>query len=326
MYVVNTILSVRLDRYLKRLFPTLTQGTIEQSLRLGKIRVNNIKCLSNFRVNQGDVITIVSKMLTELTNSNAFNNEDRIFSNAAITLAEKIVGEYLIYDDEHFMAINKPAKLATQGGSKISLSLNDGIDFLNSRDNLQLKLVHRLDRETSGILLIAKTYYGASKIASAFEQKIIEKKYLAVVEGSPIEKHGQISSILHKNKDGVFSSSREEVQEEGKLAITLYRVLKNLGNRSLIEFAPHTGRMHQLRVHAKSLGHPIVGDSKYNNFTSSKSNFMLLHSYNLKIPIEIFGKEIALEAELPRYFKDISHRVCDLGLDALGGIAGGWSD
>ncbi|RYE06488.1 MAG: RluA family pseudouridine synthase [Rickettsiaceae bacterium] len=302
MYIVDTILPVRLDRYLKRLFPVLTQGVIEQSLRIKNIKVNDLKCAANFRVNQGDIITFapqISLLIAKTTNSIA---EHKSFSNATIILAEKIIGEYLIYDHEHFIAINKPAKLATQGGSKITLSLNDGINYLNNRHNLQLKLVHRLDCETSGVMLIAKTYYGATKIGTALEHKIIEKKYLAIVQGVPIKNHGQISTILHKSKYGVISSDIQKNQVEGKVAITSYNVIKNLQYHTFVEFVPHTGRMHQLRVHAKVLGHPIVGDEKYGGSTTGKSKYMLLHSARTTIPLGVFGQEIILEVSLPQYF------------------------
>jgi 23S rRNA pseudouridine955/2504/2580 synthase len=300
MHIVNTELPIRIDRYLKRIFPNLTQGVIEQLLRHGKIKINDKKGPSSTRVNGGDRILVPSDLVTE----NEFSKVEQVFSQATVKLADKILNEYLLFEDDNLIAINKPAKLATQGGSKISLSVNDALNFLNNKNGSTLKLVHRLDKETSGILLIAKNYLGANRLADAFKNKIIEKKYIAVVSGAPLKDQGKISSLIAKNREGSFEMM-EENNSTGKPAVTAYKVLKKLGNISVIEFMPQTGRTHQLRVHTRALMCPIIGDPKYGSNDNTKSEYMLLHAKYLTIPKEIFDKEIIIKSSLPKYFKKI---------------------
>lgn len=299
-HLINVDLPTRLDRYLRRLYPQLTQGMIEKHLRLGEIKLNDSKTEANVRVNSGDRLSINSSL-----DAGGIVKEYLNFSNAAIQLAKKLQSEYLIFDCEHFFAINKPAKLATQGGSKINLSINDAINYLNSINNCQFKLVHRLDKETSGILLIAKTYYSANKLAVAFKEKVIIKNYIAQLFGTPLKQSGEVRNMLLKSRLGSFEHV-QECNNTGKLAITKYKVLNATGNISTIEFTPLTGRMHQLRVHAKMLGCPIIGDEKYNSLASSpKSIYMMLHAHTMQLPKEIFGSNIIISAALPNYFNTI---------------------
>ena len=294
---VDSLLPCRLDRYLKKLYPSLTQGIIERSLRLNHIMVNSSKVSASLRVSSGDEVFIDDKLALQTK-----ENSGKSFSNAATTLANKLLSEYLIYQNEWFIAINKPTHLATQGGSKINLSIDEALQYLNS-GGADFKLVHRLDKDTSGILLIAKNYAGSVKLVQAFHEKIIQKTYLAITLGRPPNDEGEISGMIGKNKLGTYQIVQNDV-EDGKLAITRYKILKRLNdNLSLIEFTPLTGRMHQLRFHAKMLGCPIIGDTKYGNTESMKlSKQMLLHAKKIVLPEEVFGEEIIIEAELPQYF------------------------
>lgn len=300
-HIVNTALPIRLDRYLKRVIPALSQGVIEQHLRTKKIKVNGEKAVNSLRVNEGDKIIIPQSLLsndaTELG-----DQTDLEFSPGAIKLADKLKGEYLLFENEYFMVINKPAKLATQGGSKINLSVNDALDYLNYKNKTELKLVHRLDKETSGILIMAKDYYAAAKLSQGFKDKLVEKNYFAVVMGKMPKKLGEISCMLGKNREGTYDKVQVDL-ENGKLAITKYKVIKKLSDISLVEFTPVTGRTHQLRVHAQMLGCPIVGDSKYGSQANAAlSSNMLLHAERLTLGAEIFGKEFSFHAQIPEYF------------------------
>jgi 23S rRNA pseudouridine955/2504/2580 synthase len=284
--IVETEIPTRLDRYLKRINPNLTQGLIEQLLRNKKITLNDQKVQARHRVINGDKILIPLLLHTDT------DNNVRIFSHSSIKLAEKILNQYIIYDHQEFIAINKPAGLATQGGSKINISIDESLSYLNHK-NSNFKLVHRLDKDTSGILLIAKNHSGAYKLTQGFKDKVIQKTYIAVVLGAPLKKAGEISGLISKANTQV-----------SKLAITQYRVLKTTGELSLIEFTAITGRMHQLRLHAQALGCPIIGDLKYGNkLSSSKSDHMLLHAKKIVISSTIFGEDIIIQAEIPSYFK-----------------------
>ncbi|XVN43388.1 MAG: RluA family pseudouridine synthase [Candidatus Rickettsia vulgarisii] len=298
---IETELPIRLDCYLKKLYPNLTQGIIQQALRQKKITVNLAKVEASVRVNSGDQIFIDDSL-----NLVVPENDKKVFSVAVKTLANKLLTEYLIYQDDNLLAINKPSSIATQGGSKISLSIDDALQYLNSLGG-DFRLVHRLDKDTSGILLVAKNYSSSVKLMKAFQEKLITKTYLAVTLGKLSKQEGEVSGMISKSRGGSYEIMKND-EENGKLAITHYKLLEfqKKSNISLIKFTPLTGRMHQLRFHAKMLGCPIIGDVKYGSRESIVlSKNMLLHAKKIILPAEVFGKEIIIEADLPRYFCNI---------------------
>lgn len=281
---------IRLDRYLKEINPNLTQGIIEKSLRKGDIKVNGAKAKASLRVKTGDTITSSRGSLGDRQNL-ATANELKHNSNAKI-LAQKLISKYKIFENKHFYAFNKPGGLATQGGSKISISLDDAFKILG------LRLVHRLDKDTSGIILAAKTRDDAIILTKAFEERQFEKTYLACI--SPVIKSdsGTIKSYVRK-KDKHVMESIKHPSKDAVEAITHYENLCSKQGASLVEFKPLTGRMHQLRLHAKDLGSPIVGDKKYGG---KKDQNLMLHAHELKLHKSIYGKEITIKCELPEYF------------------------
>jgi 23S rRNA pseudouridine955/2504/2580 synthase len=324
---------IRLDRYLRTINPLLTQGLLEQYLRKKLIIVNDAKASTSLRISNGDQITI-SPIIADKIQPHI----QCIKTSPSIeALANKLLGEYLIYDHPSFLAINKPSGLATQGGSKISLSIDDALSFLR-QENMDLKLVHRLDKDTSGILLIAKGRDVSEKFMHAFKKHKVQKRYMAILSGTPQKATGQIKSYLVKEKDFEVSSYYEEMPGR-KEAITDYEVIevfnmhgtrlyidpkffrtkplepisdtlhnwipdvfasKNSGIiYTLVQFKPLTGRMHQLRVHAKLMGCPIVGDVRYNGESASH---LMLHASDMVIDKCIFDKEIVIKADLPEHF------------------------
>lgn len=298
---VNTEQSVRLDRYLRRIYPRLTQGALEKALRSKYITLNNTKTSSKQHVTQGDII-VVTKNKFDIETYLEKRTNQIIDSKDAKRLAQKLLSEYLLYECDEFIAINKPCGLATQGGSKIILSVDDGIKYLNSTNNNLFKLVHRLDKATSGVLLIAKGYDNSNKLMQAFKDRKIQKKYLAIVTNLPKSKEGVIKNYLTKDTTKEYEMITEFASADNanaKFAETKYKVLKSNGRYSYIEFIPKTGRMHQIRVHSKSLGCPIVGDTKYGNH---KYKRMMLHASEIKIPKEIFGKSHSIDCQ----WKDLS--------------------
>lgn len=314
---------IRLDRYLKKLYPKLTQGVLEKLLRKGAIRVNEEKISASFRISSSDKISLPKSFVESLRDTDDEIREkeeffSQISSQAVISLAKKILKDYLLYDHPQFIAINKPAGLATQGGTKINISVDDALQYLNYTHGADYKLVHRLDKETSGVLLIAKNYAASTKLAKAFEDKIISKQYLAIVSPVPNQQSGEIKNHIAKIK--VISKStgiefdKISQHEQGKLAITKYKVLQACDDFALIEFTPITGRMHQLRIHSQQLGCPIVGDKKYGGFQQIKcKNFasklgsshkmpMLLHANTIMVPKSIFDEYIQSDS-LPNEHK-----------------------
>ena len=281
----------RIDRYLRRIFPLLTQGIIESYLRKAKIKVNGQKIKSNARIHKGDVIDLFTNTLDSYKN---IAKDIKIFSDGSVVLANKLLKEYLVAQTEKFIAINKPYGLAVQGGSKISLSIDDALSYLNYINNTNYKLVHRLDKETSGVLIIANGYDNAAKLGKMFQDRSVKKTYIAVVSGKLRAKEGVISNKLGKKRGSVY----EIVQElaDGKDAESFYKVLKERNDVSLVEFKPNTGRMHQLRIHSKLLHCPIVGDTKYGGPSFDR---MLLHAKEIILPLDVFGEVIKITTELP---------------------------
>ncbi len=292
---VEETLPIRLDRYLKRIFPSLTQGVIEKYLRAGRIKVNSKKAKSNLRIDNNDKLQVFVDLP-----KNTVNQEKKIYSQNTMALAQKILDEYLVHKTVEFIAVNKPEGLAVQGGSKIKLSVDDALQYLNETNNTNYKLVHRLDKNTSGVLLIATSATNARILTEAFKELKIKKVYLAIVSGKPKLPKGKIANYLDKIRidDKELVSV---VEEGGKYAETYYEVLESKRDKSLIQFMPTTGRMHQLRVHASSgLECPIIGDVKY---SGKKFSRMLLHAHKITLSKEIFGKEYKIECQAsPTFF------------------------
>lgn len=299
---INTDAPVRLDRYLRRIYPRLTQGVLEKALRVKHITLHNARTTSNKHVSQGDIIFV---------EQNKFNidlyldkHADQIIDTKEVKLlAKKLLSEYLLYECDEFIAINKPYGLATQGGSKISLSIDDAIKYINNISNKLLKLVHRLDKDTSGVLLIAKGYDSSTKLMHAFKERKIEKKYLAIVENTPKSQEGIIQNYIAKDISRDYEIVKEvhaENNSNAKFAETQYKVLSSNGRYSYIEFIPKTGRTHQIRVHSQSLKCPIVGDKKYGNH---KYQRMMLHAFEVNIPRDIFGKSHTIQVKCDEFTK-----------------------
>lgn len=287
----------RLDKYLKNISKNLTQGLIQKKIRIGKIKVNGNNTFAGFRLSKGDKVTLYDNLIYQENKSAAKP------SFHTIQLADKLLKNYMIYSDEYFIAINKPSGLAVQGGSKIKLSIDDALSYLNTQ-GYSFKLVHRIDKDTSGVLLIAKDYSSAYQMTKAFKEKSIKKRYLAIVQGKPREQIGKIVNYIKKRRS---SNGFKRVQEDnnGKIAITYYNVLESNGNFSIIEFLPETGRMHQIRVHATYLGCSIIGDQKYQlEKPIHNSHSLLLHAESIILPKSLFGKDVYIQASLPKYFEE----------------------
>lgn len=291
--IVESSENLRLDRYIRRIYSGATQGIIEQNLRNGKIKINNNKVKSSYRVLKDDEITLFGDLF-QIATSNI-----KSYSNNCRSLANKLLHDYLLLSTDEFIAIDKPHNIAVQGGSKIDLSIDDALSYLNAENGANFKLVHRLDKATSGILLIAKGAENAAKLTGAFKDKIIKKKYYAVVAGCPIESEGVIVNYIGKDKSGIFEIVKE--LKDGKRAETHYKIINENEGYSLIEFTPLTGRMHQLRVHSQMLGCPILGDVKYGG---QKHKRMMLHAAQVSIPKELFGEEIIIDSKVPKDWLD----------------------
>ena len=276
---------IRLDRYLRTMNPSLTQGVIEQYLRKALINVNGKKAKSNLRISDGDIVSLPDNIMPS-------SETNREYSPNSTLLAEKLLSEYLLYDHPAFYAFYKPSGLASQGGSGIAVSIDDALQSMG------LRLVHRLDKDTSGIMIAAKTRDDAIKLTEAFRNHKIYKTYYACVSKRPKQSEGKITSYLTRQNNAAGASHKWEV-EGSKIAITEYEIVGSNDAAILVKFTPTTGRMHQLRLHAKDLGCPIIGDKKYGG---AENEHLMLHASQIILDKFIFGAEIIITARMPEYF------------------------
>ncbi|MBI1188455.1 MAG: RluA family pseudouridine synthase [Alphaproteobacteria bacterium] len=221
-------------------------------------------------------------------------------------------GLVLLHEDAHVLAFDKPSGLAVQGGSGVSESLEGMLAAFAKSNGKRPRLVHRLDRETSGVIVVARTKPAAAFLSQAFAERRVEKRYLAIVcGGAPAPPHGVIDLALRKTKrDGVDVM---QVSPQGLVALTRYETVAATPHAALVSLDPETGRMHQLRVHLAAIGRPIAGDGKYGGLFSIAGNQtprLLLHAAALRIP-HPDGGERRFEAPAP---EDFMRAAAALGL------------
>jgi 23S rRNA pseudouridine955/2504/2580 synthase len=305
--VINRIVKedeaeIRLDRWFRRHYPSLTQVAIQKLCRTGQVRVDGKRVDGATRLMPGQSVRI-----PPLSAGQAKPEPKPI--NTLDPRTQKDLERMVLYRDDHVVVLNKPPGLASQGGPGISRHLDAMLDGLRFGSEYRPRLVHRLDRDTSGVLVIARTPGVAAKLAAAFRGRTVEKKYWAVVVGRPVPPQGRIDLNLTRI-DG-FRGERAAVAGEYDTdiarAITDYRTLDHAGRKlAWLELSPLTGRTHQLRVHCASIGAPIMGDLPYGaelegRNTASVEGFpdqLHLHARGLSFPHPDGGK-LVIEAELP---------------------------
>jgi 23S rRNA pseudouridine955/2504/2580 synthase len=291
----------RLDRYLRRQVEGLTQGVIQKQLRQGKIRVNGKRAEASTHLAAGDVV-VMPPLPAPVPGAAPKRQVMRLDAGQIRDLEAMI-----LYRDDDVIAINKPPGLAAQGGTGIGMHLDGMLDALMFGLAERPKLVHRLDRDTSGVMLLARTRAAAAKLSAAFRGRDVEKTYLALLWGVPPEHAGRIDLPLLRiqvpGSSHAEPASRED--EDAKRAITEYRILDYAGRKfALAELRPQTGRMHQLRAHCLALGTPIVGDATYGAaFAEPLAPQLHLHAFRLQVPHPAGGL-LAVEAKLPPHMRD----------------------
>ena len=283
----------RLDRVIARRIHDIPHAALQKMLRKKLIRLDGKKAESSTRVTVGQVVEVKGLGDQGLGKKKSPNPQSPILNPALVEQTKS----WVLYKDKDILVINKPAGLAVQGGSKVTKHLDALLPALQFEAKEKPRLVHRLDKDTSGVMLLARHVKAAQELQKAFAHKTTQKLYLALIVGVPERYDGEIESNLDKVVRG--EDSREmvtSVDDDGKRAITRYRVIEALAKQlALIELEPVTGRTHQLRVHMAELGCPIVGDGKYGGGkahvkgTISLSPKLHLHAWKIELP-PVFGK------------------------------------
>jgi 23S rRNA pseudouridine955/2504/2580 synthase len=272
----------RLDRWFKRHYPSLGHGHLAKLLRTGQIRVDGKRAKANQRLEAGQAVRVPPLGAAPAPAARAAKTDPE--TGAALRDA-------VLYRDEEMIALNKPAGLAVQGGSATTRHVDGALDSLTFGAKERPKLVHRLDKDTSGVLVLARSQQAARRLTNAFKAKTAMKIYWALVVGEPKPASGTIDLPIAK-LPGRAGEKMAVDRESGKPALTRYVTLEKLGRRcALVALFPVTGRTHQLRVHMAARGTPILGDGKYGGqdaFLQGEglSRKLHLHARAIRIPDE----------------------------------------
>jgi 23S rRNA pseudouridine955/2504/2580 synthase len=250
----------RLDRWFRRRFPHLTHARLQKLLRTGQVRIDGRRAKAGLRLEAGQVVRVPP--LATAAGEPADAARAKPAPPVSRTEAEALQGRVL-YRDDDVIVLDKPAGLAVQGGTRTGRHLDAMLDALRFGATERPRLVHRLDKDTSGVLLLARHAQAAARLTAAFRSNAVRKLYWAVVVGVPRPSQGRIDMPLAK-ASGRHGERVVADEDAGQRAVTLYRVVERAGRTaSWLALEPQTGRTHQLRVHAAALGTPILGDGKY---------------------------------------------------------------
>ena len=278
-FKIDKYLNLRLDKYLKLKYTNLTQSFIEKNIRKKNILINNKKTAAKYILKIDDEVKIL--------NFHPENYKNKINFKKNKFISNRILDKFnqsIVFQNNYFIILDKWSTIATQGGSKINISIDDIIKKISN----DYRLVHRLDKETSGLLIIAKNLEYSKIFGALFKQKNINKSYIAICEGKP-----KLSESIIKLDIRNKNSKIDETQ-------TYFKLLQYKNGISQILFKPITGKTHQLRIVSKNLGCPIVGDNKY-NAQSKYNNFNLkLNAYRIEFFIN--KKKYQFLSKLPLEF------------------------
>ena len=252
--------NMRVDRFLEARFPGLSFSHIQRIVRKGELRVNGKRADSKDRLEEGQSVRIPPLKLDTPKVAGQLSE--------AATKTLQALKDMILFEDADVMVLNKPAGLAVQGGSGITRNVDDMLEVMRDAKGQKPRLVHRLDKETSGCLLIAKTRFAATALTGSFRHRSARKIYWALVAGVPKPKQGRISTYLAKeeSEDDTIMRVAKHGDEGASHAVTYYAVVETSAQKlAWVSLKPVTGRTHQLRAHMAHIDHAIVGDPKYFN-------------------------------------------------------------
>ncbi len=287
----------RLDNYLFRQLKSLPKSHVYRLLRKGEVRVNKKRVKPDYRIQVDDIVRLPPLFIAPVA------AKDKPSPRLLALLAESI-----LYEDKRLMVVNKPAGLPSHGGTGVHCGLIEALREL-AEPHVQLELVHRLDKGTSGCLLIAKKRSVLRELHEQIRQSQVKKQYLALVHGCWPVSVTQVSAPLKKNT--LKSGERiVTVDAEGKSALTHTHVDTQYAQASLLKIRLETGRTHQIRVHTAHQGHPIVGDDKYGDVTLDKAlqvphKRLCLHAHSLGFMLPGSTEHMRIEAPIPEDFASI---------------------
>ncbi|WP_392560344.1 23S rRNA pseudouridine(955/2504/2580) synthase RluC [Orbus mooreae] len=282
----------RIDNFLITQLKGVPKSMIYRILRKGEVRVNKKRIKPEYKLNIGDEVRIPPVRVAEKVNPPLSPKLDKI----------AVLEHAIIYEDEVILAINKPSGIAVHGGSGLSFGVIEGLRALRP-DSRFLELVHRIDRETSGILLIAKKRSALNSLHEQLRLKQMSKNYLALVKGDWPSSCKVVQAPLLKN---VLKSGERivRVNQEGKPSETRFKVEERFGFATLVRASPITGRTHQIRVHTQYTGHPIAFDNRYGDeqfdheLAKTQLNRLFLHAANVQFTHPSTGETMQLNAPL----------------------------
>lgn len=291
----------RLDKWFKVHFPGLSYGRLSKLLRKGEVRVNGKRAKANLRLECGWEIRLPPLGKDERSTPKPIKKRKHLSEEDMDMMREMV-----IYQDDSVIVLNKLPGLAVQGGTNTSKHVDGLLDALQGNKDERPKLVHRLDKDTSGVLVIARTGKAAKSLTESFKNRKTNKIYWALVKGKPPQQDGAVQAPL--DKEPGTHGERMAVSEDGKRAITDFKVMDSAaGKVTWMAFRPVTGRTHQIRVHATVLDTPIVGDGKYGAkeafVEGAVSKKLHLHARSLEIE-HPDGGTLYVKATLPKHMND----------------------
>jgi 23S rRNA pseudouridine955/2504/2580 synthase len=290
---------MRLDRWFKTHYVSLPHSRLEKLLRTGQVRVDGGRAKASTRLATGQTVRIppLSGTPPPPAPKHALSKADHAF-----------LASFTLYEDDDLLVLNKPSGIAVQGGTKTTHHIDRLLEGLGDGPETRPRLVHRLDRDTSGVLVIAKRRAVAAKLGRAFQTRSVRKIYWALLHGVPKPSQGKVDAALVKaggpGADRV-RKARPGEQDIAQSAVTHYAVVDRAGQKvSFVSLKPVTGRQHQLRAHMAIIGHPILGDGKYEgdkNLPDGISNRLYLHARRISFPHPSGEGVVDITAPLPEH-------------------------